>query len=252
MLASKNRSKKKILIAVTVTLAVILLLVLFCALYLNDYYSADTLAVEAFMNDADIEITTLRDGVTVFAPEEPMAGIIFYPGGKVDHTAYLPLMKSCASKGILCVLVEMPFRLAVLDINAADGIPESYPEIEDWYLMGHSLGGSMAASYLEKQTDAFKGLILLGSYSTADLSDTGLRVLSLYGSEDRVMDREKYQQNLGNLPSDFEEMIIEGGCHAYFGMYGAQKGDGMPSITAEEQILFTAEAVSRWIEETGD
>lgn len=47
----------------------------------------------------------------------------------------------------LCVesTVEMPFRLAVLDMDAAKGIQEHYPEIESWYIGGHSLGGSMAA-----------------------------------------------------------------------------------------------------------
>ena len=41
-----------------------------------------------------------------------------------------------------------------------------------------------------------------------------------------------------------EEMMIDGGCHAYFGMYGAQDGDGMPSIANEEQIYLTAEKIS--------
>lgn len=58
-------------------------------------------------------------------------------------------MESLAQKGILCVLVRMPFNLAVFDVNAADGIREMFPEITDWYIGGHSLGGSMAAAYLE-------------------------------------------------------------------------------------------------------
>ena len=58
------------------------------------------------------------------------------------------------------------------------------------------------------------------------------------------MNKEKYEANKINLPTDFEEMIIDGGCHAYFGMYGAQDGDGMPSIANEEQIYLTAEKIS--------
>ena len=88
-----------------------------------------------------------------------------------------------------------------------------------------------------------EGLILLAAYATEDLSQTSLQVLSVYGSEDRVMDSEKYTENLANLPSGLTEMVLEGGCHAYFGMYGAQEGDGIPRITNEEQILLTAEAV---------
>ena len=105
----------------------------------------------------------------------------------------------------------------------------------------------MAASYLEKHTDEYEGLILLGSYSTADLSDDELEVLSIYGSEDQVLNREKYNDNISNLPKDFKEIVIEGGCHAYFGMYGAQDGDGAPSISNAEQILQTAEYIAQMI-----
>ena len=95
--------------------------------------------------------------------------------------------------------------------------------------------------------DDFAGLILLGSYSTKDLSNSGLRVLSVYGSEDKVLDKEKYEKNKANLPADFIEVVIEGGCHAYFGMYGAQEGDGTPSITNEQQIQRTAGEIINFV-----
>ena len=68
-------------------------------------------------------------------------------------------------------------------------------------------------------------------------------MLSVYGSEDRVMNPEKYENTKTNLPDDFTEVVIEGGCHAHFGMYGAQAGDGTPSITNEEQIAKSVEAI---------
>ena len=243
MVAFKHKPNKKILIAVTVPLAVILLLLAACAVYLGDYYRADLGEIEAFMPEKSFSVETLADDTMVFSPENATVGLIFYPGGKVEHRAYIPLMEACASRGILCVLVEMPFRLAVFDINAAEGIQEKYPEIESWYIGGHSLGGSMAASYLADHTDEYEGLILLGSYSTADLSDTDLNVLSIYGSEDKVLNREKYDENKSNLPDDFSEVVIEGGCHAYFGMYGAQDGDGTPTISNHEQIRLTVESI---------
>ena len=63
----------------------------------------------------------LDDGTLVFKPENATKGFVFYPGGKVEYTAYQPLMAACSQQGILCILMEMPFNLAVLDINAADG-----------------------------------------------------------------------------------------------------------------------------------
>ena len=41
-----------------------------------------------------------------------------------------------------------------------------------------------------------------------------------------------------------KELVIDGGCHAFFGCYGAQKGDGTPTLTAKEQIEQTADAVA--------
>lgn len=231
---------KKIFLSI---FAILLVLVVVCGIYLGDFYHADTARIEKFTCENEVEVKTLENDYLVFEPEEIENGFIFYPGGKVEYTAYIPLMKALASEGMLCVLVEMPFNLAVFDINAADGLQEMYPEIEEWYIGGYSLGGSMAASYLSEHSDAFDGLILLGSYSTADLSKLDIDVLSIYGSEDLVMNKEKYESNKINLPADFEEMIIEGGCHAYFGMYGAQDGDGTPSITNEEQIQMTAEKI---------
>ncbi len=241
-----DKRKRKIFIITTSVLLALAIIVGASAIYLGDYYRADNEAIGAFLPQG----TTWKekaDGTIVFEPEGATKGFIFYPGGKVEYTAYIPLMQACAEQGILCVLVDMPFNLAVLDINAADGIQKEYPEIEDWYIGGHSLGGSMAASYLEKNAEDYEGLILLGSYSTADLSGTDLAVLSVFCSEDKVMNREKYDENKSNLPTNFTEIIIYGGCHAYFGMYGAQDGDGTPTITNEEQIDQTAIAISELV-----
>ena len=197
--------------------------------------------------DDTISVYELRDGVTVFVPEEPAAGLIFYPGGKVEHTAYAPLLRACAERGVLCVLIRMPFNLAVFNINGANGIPEQFPDVDHWYLGGHSLGGAMAASYAADHADELDGLVLLAAYSTRDLTGSGLAVLSVYGSEDGVLDLAKYEQYRSNLPAGTSEVVIDGGCHAGFGRYGAQTGDGTPAISSDEQIDRTAEEITRII-----
>ena len=219
------------------------------ALYVSDYYRADYTALSNYKVDGALTVTTIDGNTvkTVYAPQKSDSLLIFYPGGKVEHTAYEPLMVACTAKGITCVLVEMPFNLAVFDINAADSVKEMFPDIEKCYIGGHSLGGSMAAAYLADNTSDFDGLILLGSYSTEDFSNSEIEVLSVYGSEDKVLNKEKYEESRANLPSDFEERIIDGGCHAYFGMYGTQDGDGTPTITNEEQLSVTADAIARFI-----
>ena len=232
---------KKVFIALT---SIILIIVIGCGIYLNDYYPANEQAIQSLVSDDEITISELKDGSFLFAPSEPTAGFIFYPGGKVEHTAYAPLMRGLAEQGIQCVLIKMPFNLAVFDINAADGIQEQYPEIETWYLGGHSLGGSMAASYLAEHAENYEGLCLLASYSTEDLSATELELLSIYGTNDKVLNMEKYEQYRTNLPQDTIEKVIEGGCHAYFGSYGEQAGDGVATMTQEEQQSITIEAIT--------
>lgn len=236
---------KKVFIAF---ISIILIIVISCGIYLNDYYPANEQALQSRVSDDEVTISELKDGSVLFAPHEPTAGFIFYPGGKVEHTAYAPLMRGLAEQGIQCILINMPFNLAVFDVNAADGIQEQYPEIETWYLGGHSLGGSMAASYLAEHEEDYEGLCLLASYSTENLSDSDLEVLSIYGTNDKVLNMEKYEQYRMNLPQDMTEQVIDGGCHAYFGSYGEQEGDGVAAMTPEEQQSITIETITNVVD----
>jgi dienelactone hydrolase len=215
-----------------------------CAIYVSDYYRADSVAIKSFTASHSVRANESSGGFIVFEPIDPDAGFIFYPGGKVEYTAYIPLMSALAEKGLLCILTPMPFNLAVLDMNAAKGMTDKYPEVDNWYIGGHSLGGSMAASFVADNSDDFDGLILLGSYSTAEVT---LPVLSVYGSEDQVLNREKYDKYKSNINASLTETVIDGGCHAYFGMYGAQDGDGTPSVSNEEQIHLTVEEIIKFI-----
>ena len=239
----KDKKKRKIIIILTSIFTILLVLILNVFIYISDYYEAKMEDIEAYTNNIPAEYKILDNGNIIYEVENPIAGLVFYPGGKVEYTAYIPLMETLADKGILCVIVKMPLNLAVLDVNAADGILKLYPEVEKWYIGGHSLGGTIAANYVEKHLDEYEGLILLAAYSTVDLSATNLSIISIYGSEDRVLSYDRYFENKKNLPSTYREIVISGGCHAYFGMYGIQDGDGIPTITNIEQIKLAAESI---------
>ena len=227
--------------SVWAAVAALVLIVAGAWFYVNDYYHAEESALAALAPVEGVSVIQESDRV-VFQPEMPKAGLIFYPGGKVEFTAYAPLMQTLAKEGVLCVLLKMPANLAVLDMDAAEGIPEQFPETGSWYLAGHSLGGSMAASYIAG-AEGYDGLILLAAYSTEDLTEQPVKVLSLYGSEDGVLDLEKYRSYRPNLPEDTREMVIPGGNHAQFGSYGPQEGDGTAAISPEEQRNVTAEEI---------
>ncbi len=231
---------KKIIIGLT---AFLLIIIGSFMIYTSNYYHADASVIEASILAGGIDISS-KDGAMIFDPGNAEAALIFYPGGKVEYSAYAPLMIKIAHKGILCILPKMPFNLAVFDSNAADTYLVDYSEIQQWYIGGHSLGGSMAASYASKSSDRFKGLVLLASYSTADLTTNGLKVLSLYGSKDGVLNKDSYLKYKSNLPVDYTEKVIEGGNHAGFGCYGPQKGDGEADISSEQQQTDTAQAIA--------
>ena len=229
--------KKKLKI---ILLSVLLLLVLLVGgfyIYTLDYYRASE-GVADIQALADAERI---DNLTIFHPEDNAnsVGIIFYPGGKVEAIAYAPILAQLKERGYTCVLVKMPMNLAVFDINAADKVYDKVSGIDEWYLMGHSLGGAMASSYTENNGDKLQGLILLGAYP---LDKTEVPTLSIYGSEDNGIDFEK-------IDLSDEIVRIEGGNHAYFGNYGEQKGDGKASIERQTQQAMAVDAIQQFIQE---
>ncbi|SFE53930.1 alpha/beta hydrolase [Trichococcus pasteurii] len=217
--------------------------------YVNDYYQATTDAVEALQSDESVTITETDDAIT-FAPngEDPEEGVIFYPGGKVEAEAYAPLLRRLAEADLLVVIVKMPFHLAVFDADAAEAIMAQENGVEDWYLAGHSLGGVMASSFAADQSDEVAGLIFLASYPSGDLIDVPFPVLSIYGSEDEVLNRESYDEAQGKLPDDYTEIVLAGGNHGQFGDYGSQSGDGTATISTVQQQKQTVEAITAFIE----
>ncbi len=171
-------------------------------------------------------------------------GLVLYPGAKVEPAAYMPLMEKIADEGIYCVMAKAPFNFAFFNINAADALMATAPDIKHWWIGGHSLGGVVAATYAAGHADALEGIALLAAYSTEDLNVGSLRAIVLYGSNDLVVNRESLEKDAGNLPADSQTVVIEGGNHAGFGDYGAQEGDGDATINADEQRAITASAIA--------
>lgn len=244
---TKKKSKKKIVLIIVVAVLVIILGV--SAGYLAGYYKADDEAIGMSYGvgvDQSVEVFE-KDDMLIFVPKNPVVGLVFYQGGKVQCEAYAPLMAQLAAEGILCVLPRLTANLAFLESNAASDALALYPEIKNWYIGGHSLGGVAASSYAAKNSDKLEGIIFLASYPSADLSGTDLRALSIYGDQDGVLNMEAYEKAADKWPADFTEIIIPGGNHANFGNYGDQDGDGFSTITQEEQQAKTVEAIVEFV-----
>ncbi len=245
-------------IALAFIMLVIILAVAF-KIYTSNYYREDKGIVDEIADEYKDKVNAYSDeNGMVFIPhgQEIKAVIVFYPGGKVEYTSYSGFMYELASRGIVCILPKMPENLAFLRINAVEVITGNRQEETssvgacDWYLAGHSLGGVAASTYISEHAEDYAGLILCGSYPSDDLSDKELRLLSIYGSEDHVINMENYENAKSLWPSDSTEFVIDGGIHSYFGSYGIQDGDGEPTITNREQMQKAADIIVEWIEKS--
>jgi len=209
-------------------------------IYTLDYYRASP-NVEVMLAEESDRISS-DNGLVTIQPDNTAVrniGLIFYPGGKVEATAYVPLLKKISDQGITVVLNEMPMNLAVFDIKAADDIYDKYPDISKWYIAGHSLGGVMASSYVGNNSDKVEGLILLGAYP---INDADINTLVLYGTHDIKLDLTKLEG---------QENVVEivDGNHAYFGDYGEQEGDGKSLISRKKQQEIAVKEIVSFIVE---
>ena len=175
----------------------------------------------------------------IFRPVAPSStvGLIFYPGGKVDYRAYAPAMYAIAAKGFTTVIVPMPLNLAVFAPDRAADVVAALPEVKQWAVGGHSLGGSMAAHFAYAHPTAVLGLVLWASYpaSNDNLSPQNLAVVSISGTLDGLATPAKIEASRPLLPATTRWVPIAGGDHAQFGWYGPQAGDNPAVISREEQ-----------------
>lgn len=259
----KNRLKKFLIIILVIVVA----LVIACGAYIGKYYHANVNVEEYYaageVNEDGYVVSYIVpvgdgfgenhmvDGIYIQSSEvEAEDLIIFYPGAKVEYTAYLPMFYELSKQGVDTYIVEMPGNLAFFGMNKAEKIMEMYGGYDNYYLAGHSLGGAMGASFASEHLDQLDGMIFLASYPTKSLVADDFKVLSIYGSEDTVLNMEKVVEGRQYMPEDYTEICIEGGNHAQFGDYGFQKGDQPALIERSEQQKQTVEAIVDMVKDT--
>lgn len=203
--------------------------------YVSDYYHAGDASLRLTQEMKTAGVLEESDQAIEIGEPQTKTGIVIYPGAKVDPYAYVPLANELSNCGYYCVIAKMPFNLAFFGIDAADSLMNSAPEIEEWWIAGHSLGGAMAAQFASVHSDELSGVFLLAAYAAVDLSTTNLEVKLIYGSNDGVLNRIALEENAGNLPADSQTKVIVGGNHAGFRDYGPQDGDGECVIGASQQ-----------------
>jgi pimeloyl-ACP methyl ester carboxylesterase len=194
-------------------------------------------ALAALQSDAQVTVET--EPWLIFRPvgDDTAVGLVLYPGGRVDPRAYAPAAHALAEDGYLVVIAPMPLNLAFFVPSRAAEVVAAFPEINQWAVGGHSLGGAMAARFAYRNPEAVQGLVLWGAYpaSSDDLSGHSLIATVIYGTRDGLTTEAEIASSRALLPADTSWVPIEGGNHAQFGWYGPQSGDNTATISREEQ-----------------
>ncbi|EYT58458.1 MULTISPECIES: alpha/beta hydrolase [Microbacterium] len=193
--------------------------------------AAEPEQLAAVRENPAITVTDADEGI-VLAPADGASerGLVFIPGAKVDPWAYAAILQGLAEDGVTVVITRPWLNLAFFDPRGLDAFTAAVPDVDVWSVGGHSLGG-VRACQLAADADA---LVLFASYCANDLSESGLPVLSLSGSEDGLSTPEKIADARDQLPADADMVEIDGASHASFGDYGPQDGDGTPTISREQ------------------
>ena len=219
----------------------LVVILLFCmgigCIFMANGYKAEEKALAITKLD---HVEKMEGGYKLSSNQNTDTALIFYPGARVQAESYLPILNGLCEEGLTCFLVEMPLNMAFFHANAAAEIIENHPEIEHWYLAGHSLGGAMASQFSSKNAEKVDGLILLGSYPYKPFPMEN--TLIVYGSLNTSV-KEKVKEYKENV------LEIEGGNHAQFGNYGKQDGDPDATISAEEQQSVSIQAILQFISE---
>lgn len=220
-----------------IILCIVVLIVGAFFVYFADYYHGTEVAASSLKSDGDVNVSRIDGGYYFDGPGED-AAMIFYPGAKVESMAYGNLMRTIAENGVDCFLVEMPFNFAFFGSDKADSIVDSY-NYSRWAMSGHSLGGIVAAAYAADNNDRIGYMVLLASYPNVKIDDD-IKMLSIYGDRDGVLNMESYEDARKFWNGNSTEEIIIGANHGGFGDYGLQKGDNNATISALEQQNRTA------------
>ena len=194
-------------------------------------------ATAALASTPTVEFEQGADGRLTYTPTgvQPTTGLILYPGAKVPPAAYAPAAQAIAEAGHVVAIVPVPFNFAIFGIDAASAVIADHPEIASWSVGGHSLGGSMAAQFVDSHPGVVDGLVLWASYSAADLSDDGILVSSSYGTLDNGVPSFTDPANVAKLGPAVVFTTIEGGNHEQMGWYTGQPNDPPATISREEQ-----------------
>ena len=137
---NKRIRKKKIWMIAAIVIAVMLLVAAFF------YTPALPEAAEIAKQMKDV------DGDLYFYGDSGV-GFIIYPGAKADERSYAYIAQQLNAEGHTAVIPNIPLHMSVWGPEQGLEIIEDNPEVEKWFLIGHSLGGLPISQIAAKQPE---------------------------------------------------------------------------------------------------
>jgi len=236
--------KKIIYIMLLINLFLVIGVLIFLSLYSNNAYPAlnEMNDVIEALDTSSIDRLDFSNSIEYTTPD-PIAQIVFLPGGLVEAEAYEYLAVQLALNGYNVTIFKPFFNLAIVTPNYA----KRYLSDElDNIVIGHSLGGTVA-SMLASGRDSISTVIFLASYPISDVTDK--QVLLITAEYDGLLDEDAIDNSTDNLPEDTIYFDIAGGNHAQFGWYGEQLDDNEADITTLEQQTIILTQILNFIQD---
>ena len=198
--------------------------------------NSETILETNYLRDSENVTVTHNDYYYAFKPESYDTGIILLPDENIKPESYAMLMHQLADKGFATFILK---NFQTNEKYNSDVIIKKYDNISNWYIGGHGESGPLIATYLEDNYWDYDGVFFLSSYSPIKLTKKGLKILSVYGENDLILNKNTYRENLPNFGNEYLERIIRGGNYSNFADIKTLDGDGNATISLENQVSIT-------------
>ena len=188
--------------------------------------------------------------VVVYKPVgvTPKVGVVFYAGNPVDYRDYGTLLKRVASAGYLVISPEFPLDTAILNWAAGEEYMKHYPEVKEWFFMGHSHGGGTAVWEATLKPELYQGLILIAAAAFPCHLPDDYPVLMIHATNDMAVPRFQHEAlKVLMYNCDVTEAFIKGGNHGQFGDYAPMGNEGVATISKKKQLDLTMKHILKFM-----
>lgn len=202
--------------------------------------------VDKIKHDSDFKVTETNHSIILASSQyTAQTGIVFIPAIRIDPHAYIYKLSGIVeNSGVTVVITKPTFNLPPIDFRPIATFTGDVGGVDNWYVAGHSRGGTRACGYAADQSAHVKGLILLGGYCDTDVT---VPILDITAENDELASDKDIQQHANHLKGDLTNVTISDAAHSSFGDYGSQSGDGDASVDSEFMRYELTDNISTWL-----